>query len=112
MLGTPLTEDQLDDCCSQLPCDFCDEPTDHEDTIDVEIVRSGARTLCLSYCSEEHLREHLSQPLPAPEPLLERRPESVEQTEGGLGCVYATMALAGACLLLAMLSAIGVPLWG
>ncbi|MFG3223922.1 hypothetical protein ACGF07_03935 [Kitasatospora sp. NPDC048194] len=112
MLGRPLTEDELGDCCSQLPCDFCAELTDHEATIDVEIVRSGARTLYLSYCSEEHLREHLSQPLPAPEPLPERRPESVEQAQGGLGCVFAIAALAGACLLLAVLSAIGVPLWG
>jgi hypothetical protein len=105
-------EHELDDCCAQLPCDFCDELTDHEDTIDVEIVRGGAQTLYLSYCSEEHLRAHLSQPLPAPEPLPERRPaEAVEQAEGGLGCVYAMIALSGGLLLLGVLAGLGVPLW-
>ncbi|GAA1960425.1 hypothetical protein [Kitasatospora viridis] len=124
MFKGPLTEEELDE--PPPPCEVCAEPVKAEDAIDVEIDRHGAVPLYLLFCSEQHLREHLSQqPLPPPEPEPdpfdksgsaaeeEGEPAAEEGEQGRLpGCVIAMLVLMGVMLLLPVLSSLGVPLWG
>ncbi|MFG2848680.1 hypothetical protein ACGF12_36830 [Kitasatospora sp. NPDC048296] len=117
MLTNPLTEDELrpDERCPPPTCDLCGEPTDDEASIEVDVIRNNAWTLYLLYCSEEHLREHLSGPLPAPEPEYDPAPAPADPTDEpwgiGPGCAYAMLALAGALFLLGALEGLGVSLW-